>query len=128
MTDFVKWAESLYRTYNKPVAFKHNIISFPDWQSPLILTPDFADYVDNCVNYMNTVHDMPIVDDVYGRWTEYVKFLENLSTSIRENKTDTTAQRKKFAEWFDTYDYRRNLNLLSTFPEYVDFYNICKSL
>jgi len=128
LLDFVMWIEKLYRKYDRPVALKHNIISFPDWQSPLILTPDFADYIDNCVNYMKVVDDMPEVEDVYGRWNEYILFLENLATSIRENKTDTTSERKKFAEWFDTYDKRRNLNLLETFPEYVDFYNMCKTL
>lgn len=129
LTEFVKWTESLYNKYNKPVALKHNIISFPDWQSPLILTPDFAEYIDKCVAYMKTKTDvMPVVDDVYGRWDQYIIFLENLATSIRENKTDTTEQRHKFAEWFDTYDYRRKLNLLETFPEYKNFYNLCKGL
>jgi hypothetical protein len=128
LLDFVIWAEKLYRTYGRPVALKHNIISFPDWQSPLILTPDFADYIDNCVNYMKIIDDMPEVADVFGRWDEYIIFLENLATSIRENKSDTTTQRRKFAEWFDTYDYRRKLNLLETFPEHIKFYDLCKTL
>jgi hypothetical protein len=128
LLEFIVWVKDLYKKYNKPIALKHNIISFPDWQSPLILTPDFADYIDNCISYMKSITDMPVVDDVYGRWNEYIVFLENLATSIRENTADNSEQRRKFAEWFDTYDSRRNLNLLQTFPEHSEFYNMCKKL
>ena len=128
LKEFIQWAENLYRTYGRPVSLKHNIISFPDWQSPLILTPDFATYVDDCISYMETVTDMPEVEDVYGRWNEYILFLKDLSKSIKENSKDTTQQRQKFVEWFNTYDHRRDLNLLETFPEYKNFYNLCKGL
>jgi len=129
LKEFVQFTENLYHTHGKPVALKHNIISYPDWQSPLILTPDFADYITDCVAYMGTkVDSMPVVGDVYGRWAEYMIFLQNLANSIRNNKTDNTALRSKFVEWFNTYDHRRNLNLLETFPEYTEFYNLCKGL
>ena len=129
LTDFIKFTENLYLQYNRPVALKQNIISYPNWQSPLILTPNYADYLDECIAYMRTrVDDMPIVNDVFGRWGEYIIFLENLAASIRDNADDTTAQRRKFAQWFETYDYRRNLNLVETFPEYKEFYNMCKEL
>jgi len=129
LKDFVQFTEDLYLKYGKPVALKHNIISFPDWQSPFILTEDFANYVDDCVNYMKTKTDvMPIVEDYYGRWDQYIIFLENLATSIRDNKSDKRQLRKKFVEWFGIYDQRRKLNMLEVFPEYQDFYNMCKSL
>jgi hypothetical protein len=54
--------------------------------------------------------------------------LENLSTSIRNGTGDKTKERKKFVEWFNTFDERRKLNLLETFPEYVEFYKFCKEL
>jgi hypothetical protein len=129
LKEFVQFTENLYHTHGRPVALKHNIISFPDWQSPFILTPDFADYITDCVAYMATkADDMPVVNDVYGRWKEYMIFLENLANSIKDNKADNTALRRKFVEWFNTYDHRRNLNLLETFPEYTEFYNLCKGL
>ena len=36
--------------------------------------------------------------------------------------------RKDFYNWFNEYDRRRNVNLLETFPEMTDFYNLCKDL
>lgn len=129
LEDFIRFTEKLYDKYQRPVALKHNIISYPDWQSPYILTSDFADYVDNCIEYMRPlVPKMPIVKDIYGRWSQYIAFLENLSASIRNTKEDKTELRKKFVEWFSMYDNRRKLDLLSTFPELTKFYEMCESL
>jgi hypothetical protein len=127
--DFIKLTEQLYEKYGRPVALKQNIISFPSWQSPMILTPDFADYLDNTVEYMKTnVDKMPIVSDYYGRYDQYILYLQKLADSIRNNTGDYTSDRKIFVPWFDTYDERRKLNLLEVFPEYTDFYNVCKEL
>jgi hypothetical protein len=127
--EFIQFAEGLYHIYKKPVHLKHNIISFPDWQSPFILTPDFAEYLDDCVEYMKLKEEiMPIVQDRYSRWDEYIIFLDNLAKNIRENKTDKINQRKKFVEWFKTYDERRKLTMLEIFPEYAQFYKMCENL
>jgi len=127
LKEFIQFTENLYHTYGKPVALKHNIISFPNWQSPFILPPDFADYVDDCIEYMKTrTESMPVVSDYFGRWDQYIIFLETLSKSIKNGTGDKSKERKKFAEWFDTYDHRRKLNLLETFPEYISFYEMCK--
>jgi hypothetical protein len=127
--NFIEYTEQIYLKYNKPVALKQNIITYPNWQSPFILTPDYADYIDECISYMKTKIDvMPIVEDKMGRWDEYIKFLETLAKSIRENKEDNTFLRQKFVEWFDTYDLRRKLNFKSTFPKLEKFYDVCKQL
>jgi hypothetical protein len=71
---------------------------------------------------------MPVVNDVHARWDSYILFLKNLADSLRNNTKDETVDRKKFAEWFDTFDQRRQLNLVETFPEYREFYEMCKQL
>lgn len=126
--EFVQFAENLYRTHGRPVAIKQNIVNLPSQHSPFILTPDFAKYVDDCVEYMKTKTDMPEVPDVMGRWDAFIKFAENLSTSIKNNTKDTTSERKYFAEWADDFEMRRKLNVVEVFPEYKDFYNMCKGL
>jgi len=126
---FIQLTEQLYETYKRPIALKQNIISFPSWQSPMILTPDFADYLDTAVEYMKTnVDKMPVVTDYYGRYDQYIIYLAKLANSIRNNTGDYTSDRKHFIPWFNTYDERRKLNLLEVFPEYTDFYNLCKGL
>jgi hypothetical protein len=49
-------------------------------------------------------------------------FLKSLADSMASNTGNYTADRKKFYEWYNTFDQRRNLNLVETFPEYKDFY------
>jgi sulfatase maturation enzyme AslB (radical SAM superfamily) len=129
LKDFVMFTESLYKKHRRPVAIKHNIVQFPSHQSPFILTPEFATYVDECIAYMEPKTPyMPIVSDYYGRWDQFIEFLRPLSASLKDNTSDRDEQRRKFARWFDDFDNRRKLNLIETFPEYLDFYNMCKAL
>lgn len=127
--DFVKFTEDLYEKYNRPVALKQAVVNYPSHQSPFILTPDFAKYLDEAINYMQERSViMPEVPDFYGRWDQYIIFLQNLANSIRHSKQDRTMDRKKFVTWFNQFDERRKLNFLETFPEYKDFYNYSKLL
>ena len=125
----VQFIERLTTTYGRPIAIKQSTVTHPTWQNPMILTPDFANYIDEAITYMlGNVSKMPIVEDYYGRYDQYIKFLQNMSDGLKNNTQTHTADRKQFASWFDTYDQRRKLNLLETFPEYTEFYNLCKSL
>jgi pyruvate-formate lyase-activating enzyme len=129
LKEFVIFTEELYRKYDRPVAIKQSIVNFPSQQSPFILTSDFAKYVDDCIAYMEPkVAEMPIVPDYQGRWDTFIEFLRPLGDSLRNNTIDRTDQRKKFAEWFDDFDRRRKINLVETFPEYAEFYKLCKDL
>jgi hypothetical protein len=93
------------------------------------LTPDFAKYIDECVEYMDTKKDiMPLVPDKYGQWIAFMDFIRTLGDSIRNNTMDRTHQRQLFWMWFDDFDVRRNMKFTDTFPEYTDFYNMCKGL
>ena len=104
-------------------------MTFPSHQSPFILTPDFAKYIDECVEYMDSKKDiMPLVPDPYGHWIAFMNFIQTLGESIKTNTMDKTQQRQTFWTWFDDFDNRRKMHLLETFPEYADFYNMCKGL
>jgi pyruvate-formate lyase-activating enzyme len=129
LKDFVMFAESLYHKHGRPVAIKQNIVNFPSQHSPFNLTPDFAKYVDECIEYMEPkVDEMPLVPDLHGRWSAFIDFLKPLSESLKNNTNDRTAPRKLFAKWFDEFDQKRKINLLETFPEYREFYEYCKTL
>lgn len=127
--EFIQFLENLYHQYKRPVAIKQAVVNFPSHQSPLVLTPDFCEFLDKTIAYMEQKVDvMPYVPDFFGRWDQYIIFLKNLSESIRNNTQDRTQDKIIFANWFDEFDQRRNLNLLDTFPEYKDFYEMCKKL
>jgi hypothetical protein len=124
--DFVQYATELSRKHNRPVHLKQNIINYPKWQSPMILTPDFAKYVDDAINYMEQqVDTMPATVDFSGRYDQYIIFLKSLSTSLKTNTGNYLYDRADFRNWFSKYDVTRNLNFKKTFPEYIEFWNNC---
>ena len=73
--ELVKYVTNLYFTYRRPIGIRQNIINFPDWQNPGILTSDFADYIDPVVEYMKeNVASIPAVTDIHGRYETYISF------------------------------------------------------
>ena len=71
---------------------------------------------------------MPPVKDSLGTWRAYAVFLQSIIDSINNPDINRIPEQKKFVEWFEIYDQRRHLNFSEVFPEYVNFYNMCKSL
>lgn len=127
--EFISYTKLLYEKHGRPVTLKQNLISFPSWQSPMILTEDFIPYIEDAINYLNmNSQSMPNVKDPLGTWTSYATFLQTIIDGIKNNVIDKTPDRKKFYEWFDTYDNRRDLSLTKCFPEYTNFHNLCRSL
>lgn len=125
--DFIKYTKYLYENYGRPIALKQNLISFPSWQSPMILSGEFVPYLEDTINYLkDNASSMPTVKDPLGNWLPYATFLQTIIDGINNQNVDRVADRKKFVEWFETYDLRRNLNFLATFPEYKNFYELCK--
>jgi len=129
LKDFVEYVTQLYYRHRRPIGLRQNIINFPDWQTPSILTPNFANYIDAAIDYMNEhVHNMPHSKMNHSAYDDYITFLTNIRDGIRNSTNEPIALRKKFAEWFNTYDERRKLSLLKIFPEYREFYEMCKGL
>lgn len=129
LKDFIAYTKALYEKHNRPVTLKQNLISFPSWQSPMILSTDFIPYLENTIAYLKQHGDsMPAVKDPLGTWNAYADFLQTIINGINNNSLNKKDDRKKFAEWFDTFDQRRGLKLIETFPEYTNFYNYCKDL
>ena len=125
---FLKWVYDLSKTHNKAVMLKQNIVTHPDVQSPFILPPEFADYLDPAIDWMQRISvDMPDVSDKFGTWPSYTDFLIKLRDGIRYNKNDNTMTKPRFATWFNDFDNKRNLNFGNTFPELANFYNECKT-
>lgn len=126
--NFVKYVENLSRKFVIPIGITQNIVSYPEWQSPMILTSNFSKYLYTCVEYMNSVNDLLVCPDKMATWQSFSNFLLKLAKSIENNMTNNSTIRKKFVNWFDTYDTRRNLQLIEIFPEYKNFYKLCKEL
>ncbi len=128
LEEFLKFAKSVYDKYGIAPALRQNIVSFPDWQSPTILTEDYKIYLDNAIDYLRSVKDeMSVVKHPWGQWDHYIDFLGTVKEGI-DTAQNITERRVKFFTWFREYDKRRNVNLVGTFPEMNTFHSSCELL
>jgi organic radical activating enzyme len=125
--NFLVWVYELSKKYNKIPMLKQNIVTWPQPHTPFILPSEFATYLDSAIEWLSTIQDnTPKFSDEFGRWGVYNTFLKNLRNSIRNGGQGKTELRSKFFNWFNDFDKLRNLNFKQTFPELVDFYNLCE--
>lgn len=129
LKEFLMWLKSLQEEFDKELIPFQNIVKYPDWQSPLILTPDFADYLYDTIDWLNDI--IPKLKDYnntgYFKWKDYPNYLLSIAEGIKADNADVEL-RKKFYRWFKQYDERRELNLLETFPLHKDFWTLCETL
>jgi hypothetical protein len=125
---FLPFLKSKYDQYQLPIGLRHNICLDPDWQSPFILTPDFASYVAKAGRYLDEVEpEVGRMQLKVGHWFMYRKFLQQVEDQILHGEAQIE-QRKKFFRNFSEMDRRRKTNLIQTFPEYEGFWEICRRL
>lgn len=126
---FIEKIIDIRSRYTTPIYFQLNTVSDPSYFSPLIGTIDMADDLRNAANLLKSKADLAKTSFEKNNWIEYTKFLVNISESILIKQKDEnylTAQRTKFYSWLVDYEKNRSVNFLKIFPEYFDFYMICK--
>ncbi len=137
LTEFLKYAKHVHDKHERPIILKRNLVSHPEFLNPSILTPEFAYYLEDALNFLSEVKDTTKhVDDLWGGWPQYHDYILEIYTGIKEqqgkNMTWITGSfddvRGRFFHFFDEYDRRRGYNFLKTFPEYASFYRMCRTL
>lgn len=92
----------------------------------LLPKDEFMPYMYECLEFMKENVDnttgKKFTDLEYEKFRRVVKYME---TTNYDNQT-LMQGRADFYNWFNEYDRRRNCNLLETFPELTNFYNLCK--
>lgn len=92
----------------------------------LLPKEEFLPYFDECLQFIsdNLVED----DRTKFSQLEYERFRRVrdyfATTQYSDEKIHTG--RKDFFNWFNEYDRRRDTNLLETFPEMEEFYELCR--
>lgn len=131
LPDFVKWVDQLRKKYNFEFGLMQNIVSFPRHHNPMILTPDYAKYVQETIEYIRLNEDnkdrVPSSHLHSKRWNDYrVYLLEGLYESMSaDHRSDFDLEsRKYFFEFVNKNDKRRGCDFLKTFPEMENFYNL----
>ena len=88
---------------------------------------EFLPYFDNILQFIKDNKD----DNDTTKFSdlEYERFrrVRNYFATVKYDDHKITEGRKDFYNWFTEYDRRRNTNLLETFPEMTEFWNLCKS-
>jgi hypothetical protein len=92
----------------------------PHWMIN-ILTPDFMVYMDRTVKYMEDNAEWFELSEIvkFKRVTEYMRTNPVDADKIRRGRRD-------FYVFFTENDRRLGTNMLELFPEYKDFYQLCK--
>ena len=130
LPNFFKFVIELQKKTGRRIHLRPNQIAYPQWLAPYILPPEYARYVDESIEILET--EMATINDhskysPYGQWPAYVEFLKTIKDGIL-NPNKNIQARKEFVENIDKLSTRRNLNFSATFPEMVNFYNECKLL
>ena len=88
-----------------------------------ILTPDFIPYMDANLEFIkdNPDYFTGVEYEKFKRVTNYMKEHELTPEHIR-------AGRRDFFSFFNENDNRLGTNLVELFPEYKEFYALCKQV
>ncbi len=107
----------------KSVAFDTPYLKEPPHWMIKILTPDFEKYMDENLKFIESNME-------WFTGVEFEKF-KRLTNYMKEHKLPEEkimAGRRDFYVFFTENDRRLGTNLLKIFPEYKEFYNLCKSV
>lgn len=129
LKELLVMAKNFTVEYGTPLYLRDNVVVEPSCLSPFILTPDFADYLEDCALYIDQVFPEVVrfKKEPWGAWDSYAVFLRSVAHSIKRNQASEEHQ-KQFYEFIKKIDARRGLNFLETFPEYQCFYEYCTNL
>ncbi len=137
LTEFLKYAKYLHDHYERPIILKHNLVSHPEFHHPAILPPQFAHYLEDALNFLDSVKDKMIhIEDPWGTWSAYHDYISTIYKSIKEEQGKTLPWKTGtledvhvlFFRFFNEYDRKRGTNFLKTFPEYASFFRNCRKL
>ena len=94
----------------------------PEFLTMGILTDNFLKYAESTLELMNNYKNY-FTDKEIGSMQRVYSFFKSWITVPMD---DLKLWRKDFIIFVDEHDQRRGTNFLKTFPEYADFYNLCK--
>jgi organic radical activating enzyme len=129
---FLRWTQSLIEEYQIPIGLAQNVVSFPRHHNPLILTPDFAYYIEDAIEILKKHEE---ANDRYlknshwaSAWSNFrTKHLEGIYESIlNEQRSEFLMEsREQFFDFVNKIKSRRGKDFETLFPEYRHFYQIC---
>ncbi len=118
--NFMIWAHRVEREIRAPIHLQENMVVVPKEFSPLMLTPDFADFSFSAAEYIRKNHTDQVEYTYGANWTKYAEFLESIGTGILAGHQDSEAL-KKLSGWILS-EKKKGGDLERVFPEYREFF------
>lgn len=125
LVDFLEWVVNLKLNYGKnAVNFSLNILRFPSFQSPLVLSDDLrTKYRDQLAQFMvNHKGHSYLHEYEWNQLQRLVDYLDVVKTP-HTNAAEQSILQKDFKKFYTQYDQRRDKNFVETFPAFKDWYN-----
>ena len=117
IVQLLTYLDLLSKEFEREIILRPSIVMFPNFQSPMILTTEYSEYLQKAVNFLERV----------GRWPEMSRRLKEIITAMQK-VGDMDQLRKNFYIWFQEYDRRRKESFLTVFPEMEEFWRYCATL
>lgn len=125
-----KWSHLVYDNspYDRKIRFDTPYLKEPlQYDMNILPKEEFMPYMDEALQFMKDNVDEKDVTkfseleyEKFRRVVDYMRTAKYRDDVILEGRND-------FWNWFDEYDRRRGTNFLETFPEYKNFYEMCKN-
>lgn len=115
--DLMAYADEVSNECGAEIVMRPSIVMWPAFQSPLILPPAYASYLEEAIRFLERAGRWPVMRDRLGEIAEALPRAEGAER-----------QRRLFRDWFEAYDRRRKLDFVKVFPEMEDFWRHCATL
>ena len=118
-----------------PVSLDVPYVRWPEQLAPWVATYDFLPYIEGSVTHMfknlQQMEWFPLCgkgffDYEINRFKRLFYVIRGAIKTAHEDKPRINHLRAQFADFITEYDLRRGTNFKETFPEYVEFYELCK--
>lgn len=115
--ELMVYANEISEQYGTEIVMRPSIVMWPEFQSPLILPPEYSRYLEDAIVFVERISRWPVVRNRLHEIAEALKQCGNVGPL-----------RKLFYMWFSEHDRRRKLDFVSVFPEMENFWRACASL
>jgi hypothetical protein len=124
------------RYWNPALFVDSSYLRYPSHQSVNILPSEYIQKVEDIADFAESLRIIDKNPD--AEWSNhYFGFVDIEISKIRRiadwmrshhDEKKINESRKNFYRFFKSHDERRGTNFLSTFPQFEEFYNMCKNL
>ena len=129
---FVYKLKTKYNVNDNRVLIDFAYVRHPQFLDIKVATPKIIQrYLKSSIDYM-TKHERPYGRDIHTGFDNAEIFKLNRiyqdCLSRFEKNIDVSFDRKRFGQFINLYDQRRNKSFVDTFPEYKQFLEMCRNL